>query len=167
MVVYSYSGNTRAVADEIIKRFKADLVILKAKKYDGFAGSIKANNDAWNEVKTVEIEPETIDMSQYNLIFLGSPIWWYRPAVPLWAFVDMNQFTNKPVVLFNTFNSKFKSKYIEEFFNLVEKKGGQFLDHIYVRRGRWYAQLSREELLEKFNEILDINEEKYKSLIQQ
>ena len=165
MVVYSYTGNTRAVADEIIKRFKTDIVTINALKYDGFAGSIKANNDAWNEIKNTEIKPVTVDMSQYNLIFLGSPIWWYRPAVPLWTFVEKNNFKDKAVVLFNTFNSKFKSEYIEEFITLVKKKDGQFLDHIYVRRGRWYSQLGREELLEKFNKILDIKEEKYSRVI--
>ncbi len=167
VVVYSYTGNTRAVADEIIKRFKTDIVIIKAKKYDGLTGSIKANNDAWNEVNNTDIKPETVDMRQYNLIFLGSPIWWYRPAVPLWTFVEKNTFRDKTVILFNTFNSKFKSEYIEEFINLVKKKDGQFLDHIYVRRGRWYSQLSREELLEKFNKILDKKEEKYSGVISQ
>ncbi len=165
VVVYSYTGNTKAVADEITKRFKADIVVIKAKEYDKFAGSMIANNDAWNEVRTTEIKPETVDMSQYSLVFLGSPIWWYRPAVPLWTFVEKNNFKNKTVVLFNTFNSKFKSEYIEEFKKLVEEKEGDFSDHIYVRRGRWLAQLNREELLEKFNKLLDIKEEKYRELI--
>ncbi len=124
-----------------------------------------ANNEAWNEVRTTNIKPETIDMSQYNLIFLGSPIWWYRPAVPLWTFVEKNNFKDKTIVLFNTFNSRFKSEYIEKFINLVKKKGGHFLDHIYVRRGRWHSQLSREELLEKFNKILDTTEGKYNRII--
>jgi flavodoxin len=165
VVVYSYTGNTRAVADEIIERFKTDIVTIKALKYDGFAGSLKANNDAWNEVKNIDIKPETVDMSQYNLIFLGSPIWWYRPAVPLWTFVEKNSFKNKAVVLFNTFNSKFKLEYIEEFITLVKNKEGRFLDHVYVRRGRWYSQLSRQDLIEKFNIILDIKEEKFRLVI--
>ena len=119
VVIYSYTGNTRAVADEIIKRFKTDTVVIRAKKYDSFMGGMKANNDAWTEAIYTDIDPETVDMSQYNLIFLGSPIWWYRPAVPLWAFVDRNDFKGKPVVLFNTFNSKFKAKYIDKFISLL------------------------------------------------
>lgn len=165
VVVYSYTGNTKAVADEIVERFKADIVVIEAKKYDAFAGGMKASKDAWTEVINTEIEPENVDMSSYDLIFLGSPIWWYRPAVPLWTFVDRNDFKGKPVVLFNTFNSKFKTEYIDKFIVLVEERGGSFLDHIYVRRGRWFAQLSREELLEKFNVILDEKEEEYNGMI--
>ncbi len=165
VVVYSYTGNTRAAADEIIEWFKADTVIIRAERYDGFGGGMKASKDAWTEVKTTSIEPETVDMGRYDLIFLGSPIWWFRPAVPLWTFVDKNNFKGGKIVLFNTFSSKFKSKYIDEFIELVETRGGQFLDHIYVRRGRWYAQLNREELLEQFNEILDVKEAEYKGVI--
>jgi flavodoxin len=161
IVTYSYSDNTRAVAIEIAKHFNADTIFIKAKKYKGFTGVMKANYDAWKEVIITDIEPETIDMSQYDLIFLGSPIWWYRPAVPLWTFVEKNDFQGKAVVLFNTFNSKFKEKYIEKFKKIVENKGGRFLNHLYIRRGRWYNQLSREELLKKFNKLLDTKEEKF------
>jgi hypothetical protein len=37
VVVYSYTGNTRAIADEIIEHFKTDIVTIKALRYDGFA----------------------------------------------------------------------------------------------------------------------------------
>jgi flavodoxin len=165
VVVYSYTGHTRAVANEIMKHFQADIVHIKAKKYDGVGGSIKANKDAWNRVRTAGIKPETVDMSQYHLIFLGAPIWWYRPAVPLWTFVEKNSFKNTSVVLFSTFNSRFKDEYIDAFINLVKKKGGHFLDHIYVRRGRWYSQLNRKELIQKFNNAINLKKEKYKNRI--
>jgi len=167
VVIYSYTGHTRAAADEIIKRFKADTVIIKAEEYEGLIGQLRASKDSWNEVKITGIKPKTVDLSRYNLIILGSPIWWYRPAVPLWAFTGKNNFKGKKVVLFSTFNSKFKSKYIEEFKKLVKKKGGIFHDHIYVRRGRWYSQLNRKELLDKFNKILDAKDEEYNRIISQ
>lgn len=71
------------------------------------------------------------------------------------------------MVLFNTFNSKFKPEYIAKFEKLVRKKGGKFYDHIYVKRGRVYSQISREELLEKFNKLLDAKEKKYNSIMYQ
>ena len=153
VVTYSQTGNTKAVAQEIIKRFDADAVFIEAREYEDETRS--ASSDAWDEVRTAEIEPESLDMSQYDLVFLGAPIWWYRPAVPLWAFVEKNSFRGKKVVLFSTFNSRFKDEYIAEFEKLLEEKGGSLEEHIYVRRGRIFWQLSREELLEEFNEALD------------
>ena len=91
------------------------MVFLKAPNYEGMIGGLKANNDAWNEGTKTKIKPEKVDMSGFDLIFLGSPIWWYRPAVPLWTFVTKNNFHGKQVVLFNTFNSKFEKTYIDKF----------------------------------------------------
>ncbi len=153
VVTYSQDGNTKAVAQQIIERFAAHAVFIEAKEYADETRS--ASSDAWDEVRTAIIEPASLDMSQYDLVFLGSPIWWYRPAVPLWAFVEKNDFRGKKVVLFNTFNSRFKEKYITEFERLVEAKGGEMVDHIYVRRGRIFWQMSRAELLAAFGKLLD------------
>jgi len=155
VVVYSKTGNTMAVAQQIIERFDTDRVEIKAEGYDSLTGGLGASLDAWTEVEEAEIKPATVDMSGYDLIFLGAPIWWYRPAVPMWTFVEKNSFKGKKVVFFSTFNSKFKPEYMKKFKQLIEKQGGELLDHIHVRRGRWYAQMSREELLKAFGALLD------------
>ena len=162
VIYFSRTGNTQAMAMEIASRYQADLKNIKADDYsDDFTGSIKANIDAWNNERISVINPESIDMARYHVIFLGSPIWWYRPAVPLWTFVEKNDFQDKSVVLFNTFNSQFKAEYIEEFQKLVEEKGGDFLDHIYVRRGRIYDQIDRNELIMQVRKLLNDRESKW------
>ena len=167
VVYYSRTENTKAMALEIVRRFNADLVRIETKFYKtGFGGWSEANDDAWNEVADVEILPASVDFSTYGLIFLGSPIWWYRPAVPLWAFVKRNDFSGKPVVLFNTFNSQFKQEHIDAFAKTLEGKGGRLVDHVYVRRGRWYSQMEREELLATVKELLDAREDQWRGHIQ-
>ena len=126
--------------------------------YRVHGGSVIANIDAWNEQRASVIHPEMMDLSTYKPIYLGSPIWRYRPAVPLWTFVENNDFQDKQIVLFNTFNSQFKAENIAEFQKLVEQKGGVFLDHIYIRRGRVCNQIDREELLKQVRELLAIRE---------
>ena len=166
VVYYSRTANTEVMAKEIAKCFQADLVPIKAEAYGkDFMGQLKAGLDAWNEERMTDIKPETVEMSQYNLIFLGAPIWWYRPAVPLWTFVEKNNFHGKTVVLFSTFNSKFKQKYILEFTRLVENNNGRFLDHVYVRRGRIYDQINRDELLKQVNELLEAKKRKWNTII--
>ena len=93
VLYYSSTGNTAVMAKEIAKRFNADLINIKSATYDEATfGSIKASKDAWTEKRFCHIKPEIVDLSKYRLIFLGSPIWWYRPAVPLWTFVERNNF---------------------------------------------------------------------------
>ncbi|TKJ40350.1 hypothetical protein CEE37_08465 [candidate division LCP-89 bacterium B3_LCP] len=166
VIYYSSTGNTGVMGEEIAKEFHADVINIKSETYDeGIWTSFKAGLDAWNEERRCNIDPETVDVSKYRIIFLGSPIWWYRPAVPLWTFVEMNDFTGKRIVLFNTFNSRFKEEYIEEFKDLVEDKGGEFYDHIYVRRGRWYNQFDRDELVIQIKQLLDTRKVRWQSMI--
>ncbi len=162
VLYYSMSGNTEIMAKKIASRYQADLVKIIADDYSNdLVGSTRANNDAWIEKKECTIAPEIFDMSRYRYIFLGSPIWWYRPAVPLWTLVGKNRFHRQNIVLFNTFNSRFKDNYISEFSNLIKTNGGKLIDHVYVRRGRWYNQLDQNELIEQIQKRLEINEMKW------
>jgi len=72
----------------------------------------------------------------------------------LWTFVEKNDFKEKNVILFNTFNSRFKSEEIELFQREIEKKGGRLVDHIFIRRGRVYYQKSGKQLLEESQDII-------------
>ena len=53
------------------------------------------------------------------------------------------------------FNSQFKQKYINEFEQLIVEQEGNFIDHIFVKRGRWFHQLNQDEIKSKFKEILN------------
>ena len=156
VVYYSRSGNTEAMAREIARKFDADIVKIKAERYTlDYQGWRNANNDADDKVTTTEIKPDIVDMSKYRLMFLGSPIWWYRPAPPLWAFVENNDFHGKNVVLFNTFNSRFKVEEVEAFQRKIEEKGGRLIDHLFIRRGRVYYQKSGRQLIQEVQTLLD------------
>jgi len=155
VVYYSRSGNTEAMAREVARKFNADIVKIEAEKYSlDYQGWRNAGNDADDKVTMVQISPEVVDMKKYRLVFIGSPIWWYRPAPPLWTFVEKNDFNEKNVILFNTFNSRFKSEEIDKFREEIEKKGGRLIDHIFVRRGRVYYQKSGEQLIGESQEII-------------
>jgi len=144
------------MAREVARKFNADIVKIQAERYSlDYQGWRNAGNDADDKVAIVSISPENIDMRKYRLVFVGSPIWWFRPAPPLWTFVEKNDFKEKNVILFNTFNSRFKSEEIELFQKEIEKKGGRLIDHIFIRHGRVYCQKSGAQLLEESQEIIN------------
>ena len=154
VVYFSRSNNTELMAMEIAKHYDANLVRLYADKYQiGFLGWINSLNDA--QTKHAAITPERIDVSQYETIFIGSPIWWYSPAPPAWQFVSNNDLTNKKIILFNTFNSRFKQEYIDDYKAGVEAKDGDFVKHIYVKRERMGQQISTRTLLEKVRQQIE------------
>ena len=124
----------------------ARLIEVSAPAYElGLGGWWNAMRDARG--RTAEIAPRTMDLSLYDPIYLGSPIWLYSPAPPIWAFVEGNRFDGKHVVLFNTYNSKFESEYIEQFRQAVIDRGARSFEHRFVRRGRMTQQRSPDSML--------------------
>lgn len=151
VVVFSRSGNTGVLADHIAETLDADVHELVASDYQlGIIGWINALNDARNDF--ADITPNHIDVSHYDTVYLGSPIWLYSPAPPIWQFANNTDFTNKHVVLVNTFNSQFKQHFIDEFEALVRSKGAISFAHQYVKRGRMGSQMSSQELIQRFDE---------------
>ncbi len=154
VVYYSRTGHTEALARGIARSLGSDVTKIESDVYSrDFSGWRNAANDARNDVVTTPIRPGTFDLSPYEVVFLGSPVWLFRPAPPLWSFVEQNDFTGKRVVLFNTFNSRFKEEEFAKFRELVEKRGGEVIDHVYIKRGRVIWQMSDEELVERSREI--------------
>ena len=156
VVVYSRTGNTMGAAKETARFFDADLLQIKAPQY---ARTIKglqlASRHADQEVTTTIIEHDPVDLSRYDMIFLCSPTWWFRPAVPLWSFVENHDFAGKPVFLVLTGNSRLKKELIEKFSTLVEEKNGKFLDSLFIRRGRIYWQKTPDEVNGEVRDALE------------
>ncbi len=153
VVVYSRTGNTLSAAKEVAKYFDADLLKIEAPQYGrNFAGQELAAKDADNEVTTTPIQHDAVDLSNYDLIFLCSPTWWYRPAVPLWSFVENHDFAGKSVFLIMTGNSRLTKERTGKFGPLVKTRNGNFLDILFVRRGRVFWQKSPAQVN---NEVID------------
>ena len=145
VIYFSRSGNTEMMAQEIAKHYRASILHLQATDYrSGLRGLINAVVDSRS--KHAAITPAKIHLSHYDTIFIGAPIWWQSPAPPVWQFIDNHDFTGSKVVLFTTFNSSYKQIYIDEFQAMVEKKGGEFIKHIYTKRGRMINQIDDETL---------------------
>lgn len=151
VVVFSRSGNTGILANHIANKTNANIYDITANNYElGVPGLISALKDARSNV--ADIMPTRIDLSSYDTVYLGSPIWLYSPAPPIWQFASDNDFTNKHVVLFNTFNSKFEQHFIDEFEALVRSNGAVSFSHQYVKRGRMGSQISTEQMLKIFDQ---------------
>ena len=48
------------------------------------------------------IASRVTDMSQYNIVFVGFPVWWYREPSIIDTFMDSYDFSGKTVVPFAT-----------------------------------------------------------------
>jgi hypothetical protein len=146
VVYYSRSGHSEAVAREVARTFNAPIARISADYPLDFSGQGKAVSDAnAGELPRIEVGP--IDLDPVRRLFLVSPIWMFRPATPLWAYVEQANLTGKEIVLVTTGNSRFEQTEIDAFARRVEARGGRLTQHLFLRRGRIYWQKSRENLL--------------------
>lgn len=157
VVYFSRSGNTGLAARHVAGRLNAEVIQLRAPAYElGPVGLANALSDA-NSLKTdpmalPEVIPAVADLSGVDTIWIGSPVWLYSPAPPIWAFVEHNRFDGAHVVLFNTFNSNFGDDHIERLRAKVLVRGAASFEHRAVKRGRMTQQMAPEEMLRIIDE---------------
>ena len=147
VVYFSRSGNTEVMAYQIAEIKQAHLLNIEASDYKiGFAGWRHAMRDARKTKAVISTQP--VDLATYNTIYIGAPIWLYSPAPPVFEFVKTHDLTGKKIILFNSLNSKFEQKYIDDFAALVRQQGGEFSQHLYIIRGRMTRQLNTQAFLD-------------------
>lgn len=157
VVYFSRSGNTALAARHVARRLNAQLFPLEAADYQlGLSGLTHALKDA-NALKAKpealpDIIPSTIDLTTFSTVWLGSPVWLYSPAPPIWAFVEHNRFDDKHVVLFNTLNSHIGDDHIAAFKAKVMARGAKSFEHRHVLRGRMTQQLTPEQMLQAIDD---------------
>ena len=108
MVVYfSWSGNTRFAAETIAKKADAAIFEIKAETpYNSDFG--KCCDEARPECSGKQLRPikaiEGLDLSKYDVIFVGSPNWWgtLAPPVRTWLTQNAAALKGKTVCLFQT-----------------------------------------------------------------
>ena len=110
---FSATGNTESVATYLAQATGGDLFeITPAAPYtsddlnwtdENSRVVYEYENPEARETELVAYTPENWD--DYDVIFLGYPIWWYDAAWPVEGFVEANDFTGKTVIPFCTSSS--------------------------------------------------------------
>ena len=97
-------GNTKIVADYISEIAGADQFEIVTHKYDGMAYNplIQLAKEEANRGELPPYEGSAPDLSQYDTVFIGGPVWWGTyPQVMFTLFKDIN-LDGKTVIPFTT-----------------------------------------------------------------
>lgn len=101
---YSYSGNTRAVAEQIGQATGADIFMIDVK--ESYPSDYQALLDRAKQEIEQGVKPALKampkDLAQYDVIFVGSPNWWSTIAPPVATFLANGDFSGKTVIPFVT-----------------------------------------------------------------
>ena len=113
---FSFSGNTKAIAEKIHAQVGGDIFRIETKTpypsdYDETAYGIA------KEQHEKGIKPELKDngdVSSYDIIFVGTPAWWYEMAPAVKTFLSKNNFESKIIIPFITHGGGGKYQIKEE-----------------------------------------------------
>lgn len=104
IVYFSYTNNTKFIAELIQKELNCDILRIETKvpysnDYDKVVND-EQNSEASNHIP--EIKDIKIDLDNYDTIILGTPVWWYRPCPAIRAFLTKYDLSNKTIIPFAT-----------------------------------------------------------------
>ncbi len=104
IVYFSYTGNTEKLANKIHSKVGGDIVKIEtvtpySTDYDEVVNQVQ--KDQQNNYKP-EIKTKIENIEDYDIIILGSPVWWYKIANPMATFMSENDLRGKTIIPFVT-----------------------------------------------------------------
>ncbi len=133
IIIFSSNNKTKFISKIIQEKIDAELVEIKdLNKKTGFLGNIKNNYNALRSNNT-DIYPESIDLTNYDLIIIGSPSTFGGISPAISTFIEKNDFENKKIIIFTTTNSRQGYEVLKNMKNKLEKKNGIILNSFIMR----------------------------------
>lgn len=107
VLYYSQTSNTKALAEQIATKLEADIEeVLPVVPYDSsYEATIQRCIQEREGGILPEIQPIKADISAYDIIFVGYPVWFGTYALPMGSALDKIDLNGKKVVPFCTFGS--------------------------------------------------------------
>ena len=94
VVYYSRTNTTRKLAEQIASETNADIEEIRPKvNYQGKIGYIRGGKDAMSE-KIIDLEEMAYDPKDYDVVYVGGPVWASKAANPLISYLNNNDFNN-------------------------------------------------------------------------
>lgn len=103
VVYFSETGNTKKLAKIISDEVGGDFrKIETVKSYPTGEELFDYTKKERDNDERPELKDLRINMDDYDIIFVGYPIWWYTLPMPIYAFFGKYDFSGKTIVPFNT-----------------------------------------------------------------
>ncbi len=168
---FSASGVTRTAAEKLARTAGADLFEIKPEEPYTEADLDWRNPDSRSslEMKDGASRPamaeEISDVSGYDRIFLGFPIWWYIAPTIVNTFLESCDFSGKTIILFATSGGSGFGKTVEELKRICPDAyiiEGKLLNRLSQAQIEGFAQtpITINEVTDSY--FLEVREEYYK-----
>lgn len=119
IVYFSYTGNTRMIANKIRDKLNCDILEIKTviPYSSDYETVVNDEQNSESSTKLPDILDVELDLNKYDEIILGTPVWWYRSAPAIRTFLTKNNLSNKVIKPFAT-NAGWLGRTFKEITNL-------------------------------------------------
>ena len=122
VVFYSRSGTTRRIAQTLSAALKCDLEeITEPRPRTGFLGYIWSLLEARRKLPS-NIAPKTHDVSSYDLVVIGTPVWAWSLSSPVRAYLTATASQLPEVAFFCTLGASGSENAFAQMMAIVGKK---------------------------------------------
>ena len=121
VIYFSHTGTTREVAAYLHELVGGDLVeIIPAEAYpEGYSAALDPAKQEQRENARPTIQDPLDSIDQYEVIYLGYPIWWGTVPMIINTFLESYDFSGKTVVPFATSGGTGISQSVKDIRNEV------------------------------------------------
>lgn len=104
ILYFSYTGNTKYIAEFLHEKIEADICEIKLEQpySENYDVVVEQGKQEVKENYLPTMKPLDFDLNQYDTIILGTPVWWYTFAPAIHTVLKQYDFTNKTIFPFIT-----------------------------------------------------------------
>lgn len=149
---FSASGVTKAAAERLAKAAGADIFEIKPAVPYTRADLDWTNKKSRSSVEMndpdsrPEIAEQLFNMADYDIVFIGFPIWWYVAPAIINTFVESYDFSGKTLISFATSGGSGMGKTVEKLKSLCPNANWE--------KGKMLNRVSETELKKWLDTIL-------------
>lgn len=103
VVYYSLTGSTKRSADALARALGAKTQELRVQGEKRNGGILQFIANAYHALRDrqVRLEPLSVNLNEFDLIIIGTPVWASAPVPAVSTFLRTNDFTGKKVAMFH------------------------------------------------------------------
>ena len=141
IMYYSLSGQTEKIA-RLIAEFTGGTLykIEPTEVYSSPSVYVKSKKEI-EQKQYPQLSENLPDFTEYDVIFVGGPVWWYTMATPLFSVLSVADFEGKKVVPFSTQGSNY-GKFFEDFAALAKNADLQIAENFNNLAPEYDAQVT-------------------------
>ena len=143
---FSATGTTLNIAQIIAKAADADLYqIIPEQPYtkadlDWMDRSSRSSVEMKNSKFRPQIKDQNLSLENYDVIYLGFPIWWYVAPTIINTFLESHDFSGKKIILFATSGGS-------GFGNTVRQLQPSAPNAV-IKEGRVFNHVTKQEIIQ-------------------